>query len=123
LSLPYEVQTDGTQRKSRYDKLSRNIRSTIPSAGISCSCPRTTAYTWLCPWLPFVVSRLTLVSFIDLPKMQTLTPLKSHKTEVFGLLCVLPFRRLSSRGGLILGILPARFRMSGHIRGKGESIS
>jgi hypothetical protein len=28
------------------------------------------------------VSRLTLVSFTDLPKIQTLTPLKSQKTEV-----------------------------------------
>src|SRR6266446_10655127 len=29
------------------------------------------------------VSRKTLVSFADLPKIQTLTPLKSHKTEDF----------------------------------------
>jgi hypothetical protein len=30
-----------------------------------------------------LLSRKTLVSFTDLPKMQTLTPLKSHKTDVF----------------------------------------
>src|SRR6266487_5249255 len=38
--------------------------------------PRATAHTLLCPKLPFPVSRLTLVSCTDLPKMQTLTPLK-----------------------------------------------
>jgi hypothetical protein len=42
------------------------------------------AHTRLCPSSPFPRVSKILVSFTDLPKMQTLTPLKSHKREVFG---------------------------------------
>jgi hypothetical protein len=39
------------------------------------------AHSLLCTWRPFPVSRLALVSFTDVPKMQTLTLLKSQKRD------------------------------------------
>jgi len=35
-------------------------------------------------WRDGVVPQKTLLSFTDVPKMQTLNPLKSQKTDVFG---------------------------------------
>ena len=75
-SLPPNVQTEVTHSKSTYDKFPRSVRNIISSSGSTCSIltQEHTLSTHLA---------LLVVSFADVLKSQTLTPLKSQKTEGF----------------------------------------